>query len=248
MSTMLGAKVFVGKNTPPTSFLNSLIVKGGVEAIDRALRKLVAWNEKDPVCCPVVSIKEDGSINSARWVLLGSLGKNPRFMAHNLFSKSDKDMVITITLDDLKVFEYRENNASLWVESTELEVEIFDKVTKKILSTPEAEQRGVQTFCVRTVIQPDSHATALMWLGRVPMDVNNLKSKLPEEYKKTCCPQIALALGAGGARAKRILMSVREKEHEGFGFGCFPILEALYPGESIWPHKLVAPLLTTFLK
>ena len=156
-------------------------------------------------------------------------------MAHNLFSKADKDMVITITLDDLKVFEYRENNASLWVESTELEVEIFDKVTKKILSTPEAEQRGVQTFCVRTVIQPDSHATALMWLGLVPMDINNLKSKLPEEYKKTCCPQIALAMGAGGARAKRILMSVREKEHEGFGFGCFPILEALYPGETTLP-------------
>ena len=232
---MIRANVFSGKKTPPTSFLNSLVVKGGVEAIDPALKRLVAWNGSDPVCCPVTNIKEDGSINTTRWALLGSLDKNPRLLASNLFSGVEKDLVINIPIEDLKIFEFRETNASHWIESTELQVTIFDKTEKKVLSEEEATSKGVGTFCIRTVLQPDSHATALMWMGLVPVSKEELRTKLPSIYTRTCCPQIALALGTGGARAKRIMMGIREKEHEGFGFGCFPIIEDLKPGDTTLP-------------
>ena len=61
---MIRANVFSGKKTPPSSFLNTLVVKGGVEAIDPALKRLVAWNGSDPVSCPVMNIKEVGTINT----------------------------------------------------------------------------------------------------------------------------------------------------------------------------------------
>ena len=51
---MIRANVFSGKKTPPSSFLNTLVVKGGVEAIDPALKRLVA----------------------TRWALLCSFDKN----------------------------------------------------------------------------------------------------------------------------------------------------------------------------
>ena len=235
MTAMIRASVFSGKKTSPTSFLNSLVVKGGMEAIDPALKRLVAWNWSDPVCCPVSNIKEDGIINTTRWALLGSLDKSPRLLASNLFGGVDKDLVITIPVDDLKIFEFKDNNASHWIESTELGVEIYDKAEKKALSEDEAKSKGVGTFCIRTVLQPDSHATALMWLGLVPLAKDELRTKLPSIYSRTCCPQIALALGTGGARARRILMSVREKENEGFGFGCFPLIEDLKPGDTTLP-------------
>ena len=232
---MIRANVFGGKKSPPSAFLDNLVVRGGVETIDLTLRKLINWNGTEPVCCPVLNLKEDGSINTVRWALLGSLDKNPRLLAHNLFTNADKDILITIPIDDLKIFEFQNNNASHWIESSELEIEIFDKNLKKTLSKEEAEAKGIHTFCIRTVIQPETHATALMWIGLVPMSKDNLKAKMPANYSKTSCPQIALALGAGGARARRIMLSVREKEHEGYGFGCFPLLESLQPGEISFP-------------
>jgi hypothetical protein len=232
---MIRANVFSGKKTPPSSFLNSLVVKGGVEAIDPALKRLVAWNGSDPVCCPVTNIKEDGTINTTRWALLGSLDKNPRLLASNLFSGVDKDIVITIPIDDLKIFEFKDTNASHWIESSELQAVIYDKAGKKELSEEEAQAKGIGAFCIRTVLQPDSHATALMWMGLVPLSKEELRTKLPGIYNRTCCPQIALALGTGGARARRIMMAVREKEHDGFGFGCFPLIEDLKPGDTTLP-------------
>ena len=232
---MIRASVFAGKKTPPASFLYTLVVKGGVEAIDPALKRLVAWNGADPVCCPVTNIREDGTINTTRWALLGTLDKSPRLIASNLFSGADKDLVINILIDDLKIFEFKDNNASHWIESSELQVEIYDKSEKKVLSVEEAKGKGVNTFCIRIVLQPDSHATALMWMGLVPLSKEELRTKLPSIYSRTCCPQIALALGTGGARARRIMMSVREKEYDGFGFGCFPLIEDLQPGEPTLP-------------
>merc|ERR1719427_897457 len=67
------------------------------------------------------------------------------------------------------------------------------------------------------------------------MSKDSLRTKMPANYGKSSCPQIALALGAGGARARRIMLSVREKEHEGYGSGCFPLLESLQPGEISFP-------------
>ena len=139
---MIRANVFGGKKSPPTSFLDSLVVRGGVETIDLTLRKLINWNGTEPVCCPVLNLKEDGSINTVRWALLGSLDKNPRLLAHNLFTNADKDILITIPIDDLKIFEFQNNNASHWIESSELEIEIFDKNLKKTLSKEEAELKA----------------------------------------------------------------------------------------------------------
>ena len=149
MTAMIRASVFSRKKTPPASFLNSLVVKGGVKAIDPALKRLVAWNGSDPVCCPVTNI------NTTQWALLGSLDKSPCLLASNLFDGVDKDLVITIQVDNLKIFEFEDNNASQWIESTELGVEIYDKAEKKALSENEAKAKGVGTFCIA-----DSRATA----------------------------------------------------------------------------------------
>ena len=173
---MMRASVFGGKKTPPTSFLKSLVVRGGVEAISPALRKLTNWDGSEPVCCPVMNIREDGTINTVRWALLGSLDKNPRFMAHNLFTDADKDILITISSEDMKIFEFRDCNASLWIESSELSLEIFDKNEKRSLTQEEARERGIQDFCIRTVIQPETHATALMWIGMVPLSKEELRT------------------------------------------------------------------------
>ena len=232
---MIRAMVFGGNKSPPPSFLNSLVVRGGVEATSPALKKLTNWNGAEPVCCPVMNIKEDGTINTVRWALLGNLDKTPRFMAHNLFTEADKDILITISIEDLKIFEFRDNNASFWIESSELNMEIFDKTQKKTLTQEEAAERGIHAFCVRTVIQPETHPTAMMWIGMVPLSKEGLRTKLPATYNKTFCPQITLALGAGGDRARRIMLSIREKEHEGYGFGCFPLLESLQPGDVSLP-------------
>ena len=138
---MIRASVFSGKKTSPTSFLNSLVVKGGMEAIDPSLKRLVAWNWSDPVCCPVSNIQEDGIINTTRLALLGSLDKRPRLLASNLFGGVDKDLIITIPVDDLKIFEFKDTNASHWIESTELGVEIYDKADKA-LSEDEAKAKA----------------------------------------------------------------------------------------------------------
>ena len=238
MSNIIRASIFNGRRTPPVSYLKTLVVKGGVEAAEDLLKKNFSWDGKEVITCPIFTINEhDGVVKHSRWALLGNLGKKCRLMGHNLFAGAEKNIVISMKFYDLKIFEFGANlNNSYWVESTDLEgIEIYDKVGQKTLSEEEAEEKGVGRFCVRAFIQPESHCTALVWIAVVPYAKEVLRNTIPTNYNKPNCPQIPLVIGEGCTRAKRVKMFVREKEREGFGVGCFPLLEALYPGPETLP-------------
>ena len=89
-------------------------------------------------------------------------------------------------------------------------------------------KKGINAFCARAFLLPYSPKTALLWIALVPMSKDNLKEKLPIAYKSTNCPQIPVCLGQGSVRALRIKMMVEEKDGEGYGFWCYPLLDVLY--------------------
>ena len=92
-------------------------------------------------------------------------------------------------------------------------------------------------FCALAFLIPESPATALLWIALMPFSKQELKEKLPTDYNATNCPQVPVSLGAHGARAKRISMMVREREKDSYGYGCFPLLETLFPGQPALPNS-----------
>ncbi len=95
------------------------------------------------------------------------------------------------------------------------------------MSGEEAEAKGVSEFCCRAVLVPETPTSAILWLAVVPLSLAALKEKLPNDYNRNSCPQIALVVGAGGVRPTRVNMELEERERDGCGFGCFPLLEWL---------------------
>ena len=73
-------------------------------------------------------------------------------------------------------------------------------MAKTDLNNQEAEEQGVQEFCARLVVVPETPSTALIWIAVVPFSLDSLKEKLPSDYSKFNCPQVPLALGHGSTR------------------------------------------------
>ena len=230
MANLIKASIFNGKKIPPQSFLKGLVVTGGIDTVKKHLAK-AGWDKTEPICTPVFTLNEgDPSIKGSRWVLMGALQKPVRFKAEHVFPTAEANVIVTITFPDLSIFEFSKKNSSFWVESDELDVVIHDKTNKKDLDQAEAEAKGVGQFCARAFLIPESPASALLWIALMPFSKDQLKDKLPTDYNATNCPQVPVSLGVHGARAKRIIMMMREREKDGFGYGCFPLLETLYPG------------------
>ena len=79
----------------------------------------------------------------------------------------------------------------------------------------------------RLVVLPETPSTALLWLAVIPLSLDTLKERLPADYSKNNCPQVPLPLGHGSCRPTRIRLAVEEKEADGWGYGCLPLLEHL---------------------
>ena len=235
MSNIIGAKVLKGAKLPSRTLLGSLVVTGGVEVIKKHLERY-GWEKREPVCVPVFTIDEgDAAVKLSRWVLMGGLDKPVRFKADQVFNRAEANIIVTVKLPHLSIFEFRDKNSSYWVDSEELEVTMLDKNKREEPDEQAARDKGVGPFCARAFLVPESPATALLLVALVPFTKAEMKEKLPCDYNSTNCPQVPVSLGLHGARAKRIKMMVREKEKDGFGFGCFPLLEALFPGQPTLP-------------
>ena len=250
MANLIKAKVFTGNNIPSKTFISNLVVTGGSDKILKHLESR-GWNGKEPVCTPVFSISEgDAAIKASRWLLGGGLEKPIKLKADNLLGGAEKNLVISIPMLDLSVFEFNTTNASYWIDSEDITgITVTDRQTKNTLDQEEAEARGVKSFCVRVFLLPETPVSALLWLALVPMTKAELKAKLPSHYNATNCPQVPVALGHGSSRARRIVMMTPEKDRDNFGLGCLPVLEALYPGSPTLPDpKDLKEAVFTFMR
>ena len=146
MSNIIGAKVLKGAKLPSRTLLGSLVVTGGVEVIKKHLERY-GWEKREPVCVPVFTIDEgDAAVKLSRWVLMGGLDKPVRFKADQVFNRAEANIIVTVKLPDLSIFEFRDKNSSYWVDSEELEVTILDKNKREELDEQAARDKGVGPY------------------------------------------------------------------------------------------------------
>ena len=115
---------------------------------------------------------------------------------------------------------------------------VTNKTTKERWQGEEAGTQGIGDFCCRAVLVPETPSTALLWIAVVPYSLEDLKEKLPSDYKNNNCPQVTFALGHGGARAVRVNLAVEEQPRENCGFGCFPMMEWLTSEAVAFPDPM----------
>ena len=230
MSNIIKASVFRKRGAPSRDLLESLVVRGGSTKVGETLKDKFKWDGTSPTACPLFSLNTtDGRVKAARWTIHGRLARRIKFRAEDVFEGADKDLIVTVEIEDLGVFEFggAGGNFSHWVEGRDLSCVVTNRLTKERLSGGEVEDKGLTTFCCRAVLVPETPSSALLWIAVVPVSLESLKEMLPSVYTKNNCPQIALGLGAGGVRPVRVNMAVEEGQKDGCGFGCFPLLEWL---------------------
>ena len=127
-------------------------------------------------------------------------------------------------------------NVSSWLDASSLEVRYVEAGSN--LDEDQVEERGLDKFCLRACIQPESATGALLWLAVVPLGKEQLVEKRPADYWTRKCPQIHLRCGPKetvSQRSRASQMAVAEGRRDQCGFGIFPGLENLSSGTPQFP-------------
>ena len=161
MANMIKAAVFKKRGGVSRDLLESLVVRGGSTRVAEVLKDKFMWNGSTPTACPVFSLgTEDGRITAGRWTLHGKLSKPVRFRAEDVFELADRDLVVSVEVGDLSVFEFggTSSNFSFWVESKDMKCGVSNRATKEKLRGWRLRRRGSR-----------SSAAGRSWCQRLPL-------------------------------------------------------------------------------
>ena len=223
--------------------IGKLTIDGGAEKLKESLANVWNYGSDENVAVPVLMVGADGKLAGAKWVVCGKI--EPRAVkAEQIWKESQKDVFIEIKIPDLSIFTFynRCRNVSGWIDCEALTWGVFRSENKKKVVVPsdKYQEVGVQKFCLRICILPNSAATAALTLAIVPLSKEELKKKLPDHYSKTYCPQVALTLGEKTTRALIIKLGVKEPLGSKTGMKVWPIIEDLRTQEERGRQRVVS--------
>ena len=214
--------------------LDKLTIDGGTEKVKEMLTTVWEYGMEENIAVPVLMVGADGKLSGAKWVVCGKI--EPRAVkAEQVWKEAQKDVYLDIKIPDLSIFTFynRCRNVSGWLDSEALSWSVFRSENKKKILVPaeKYQELGIQKFCLRICVLPNSATNAALTLAIVPLSKDELKKKLPDHYSKAYCPQVALTLGEKTTRALVIKLGVKEPLGSKTGMKIWPIIEDLRPQE-----------------
>ena len=228
--------IFNGRKQMPEAEMRAGIIMGGKVALAEKLRKDHAWNSRSLIVAPTM-VLEAGAIVDSNWSVLGEL-RDLSFGANLLWAKANKDLKVTVKMEDLSMFDFKDTNLSEWLDRKELEVQFSAADGEEVNYNEVVDKFGVMDFSLRLLILPTSHQGASVWVGASPYSKEELKTRLGNEATSHLAPHITLptheAMPHGVAtsgRAVHAVFSRQELASDGFGFGVIPWLECSAEGE-----------------
>ena len=139
-------KIFEGTKSLPEDFIRRCMVSGGAVAIGDKLKKDHGWDGEKLMAAPAM-VLEGGVIVDSHWCLLGKL-KDMVFSATTIWAGAEKEMKVTVRVDDLAMFTFSSSNSSnlsAWLDRDEMDV-TFSLVGQggetQVIDFNEAKQRG----------------------------------------------------------------------------------------------------------
>ena len=139
-------KIFEGTKSLPEDFIRRCMVSGGAVAISDKLKKDHGWDGEKLMAAPAM-VLEGGVIVDSHWCLLGKL-KDMVFSATTIWAGAEKDLKVTVRVDDLAMFTFSSSNSSnlsAWLDRDEMDV-TFSLVGQggeiQVIDFNEAKQRG----------------------------------------------------------------------------------------------------------
>ena len=208
--------------------LQKLVIEGGSEKVKECLKNVWDYNPDENVAVPVLMIGQEGKAVGAKWVVVGKI--QPKAVkAEQIWKEASKDIFIDIKIPDMTIFNFYNKcrNVSGWLDCDALSWSVFKNENKKKVAIPleKYQEVGVQKFCLRICVLPNSVSAVALTLALVPLSKDELKKRLPEHYSKTYCPQVALTLGEKTTRAITIKLGVAEPVTSKTGLKVWPLLE-----------------------
>ena len=160
-------------------------------------------------------------------------------MANTMWKDGNKDLKVTIKMDDLTMFAFADGNISEWVDREDLEVTYsMDDEAGSILSREEAAQLGADEFCLRLVVVPKTHRGCSINVGAHPATRGDLRQRLGENANTAQTPHFTLAIqeaapngGKSTAKAALALFTRQELAEDGYGIAVIPWLDCSAEGE-----------------
>ena len=227
-------KIFSGRKRLTAEVMKEGMITGGAVTLAERLRQRHGWNGTSLLAAPIITA-EAGAIVDTNWILLGAL-KDVNFAANYLWPGGEKEVKISLRVEDLSMFNFAAGNLSQWLNREDLDV-IF-LAPEGELTYEEAQERGVGDFCIRAMVCPTSHTGASIWIGAHPTRREELEARLGVNHNSSLTPHITLQLVEqtplpnmpASGRAAHALLTRQEQEGEGFGMGVVPWLDVTAEG------------------
>ena len=199
-----------------------------------------------PFLACLLSLRQDNTFASSRWVGGGTLDGHVAFKASTLFPAVKDNLQLSMKID-LSSFDFplSGSNLSMYREAPkDVAVTAFVVQGGKqvIFDWAAAKKEGCGDFCVRLTVYPISTSEVLVQLGAVPFGLDHLKQNYGEVYEEAYFPNTFLRvtktrtqLPKGMARAagqnstslaKRVELVLQDSQ--GFGLGVQPFISCLH--------------------
>ena len=227
-------KIFSGRKRLTTEAMKEGMITGGAATLAERLREKHGWNGTSLLAAPIITA-EAGAIVDTNWVLLGAL-KDVTFAANYLWPGGEKEVRVSVRVEDLAMFNFASGNISQWLNREELDVVYL--APEGELTYEAAQERGVGEYCLRALVCPSSHTGASIWIGAHPAKRETLEGRLGANHNSSLTPHITLQLAEAtplpnmpsSGRSAHALLTRQEQEGEEFGMGVVPWLDVTAEG------------------
>ena len=228
--------IFNGRKQIPEDLMRSGVIMGGKAALAEKLKKDHSWDGRTLIAAPI-TVLEAGAIVDNYWSVLGEL-RDLSFGANLLWAKGSKDIKVTVKMEDLSMFDFKDGNLSGWLDKDELEVTFAIGDGEEVSYKELTEKYGAMEFALRLLVVPTTHQGASVWVGASPYSKADIKNKLKNDASSNIAPHITLPIHeamphgvAAAGRAAHAVFSRQELPSDGYGLGVLPWLDCSAEGD-----------------
>ena len=228
--------IFNGRKKMADEVMRGGVIMGGKVALAEKLKQDHSWDGRSLIAAPI-TVMEAGAIVDNYWSVLGEL-KDLVFRANLLWAKGSKDLKVTIKMEDLGMFDFKDGNLSEWLDKEDLEVSYSSGDGQEMGYEEVVDKHGEVQFSPRLLVIPTSHLGASVWVGASPYAKADIKTRLGGDASSNVAPHITLPIHeamphgvAAAGRAAHAVFSRQELPSDGFGFGVIPWMDCSAEGE-----------------
>ena len=228
--------IFNGRKQIPEDLMRDGIIMGGKAALAEKLKRDHSWDGRTLIAAPI-TVLEAGAIVDNFWSVLGEL-KDLSFGANLLWAKGSRDIKVTVKMEDLSMFDFKDSNLSGWLDREELEVTFLAGDGEEVSYKELVNKYGAMEFALRLLVVPTSHLGASIWVGASPYSKADIQNKLMNDASSHVAPHITLPIHeamphgvATAGRAAHAVFSRQELSSDGYGIGVLPWLDCAAEGD-----------------